>query len=366
MKMKKIMSAIVAGAMAVSTMASMSIMGASAESSSKSLWTGTQEFTSGWSGNVTIGASNLQYWSDASVTVDFTCTDGTDYSQLQLKYADAGYSWHDLSEVVTVTGETSYTFDLSASDLETVTAGTQFIVGGCNVTVTKVTITGDYNAPTFDAWTDNGDGTYSYVNSAQGSQSELVGDASVLYIDLSKYTTADYADIQSITVDMETTGYANGCIGLNDAAGDWKSANHSGSSVTLNVDGVEDGQQLQVQLWWMNAGSKATVKNVTIEAKEPDGIVANRLYCQKTDVENGVYSERFVMMISEEDAANYSKVKFAINNGSKTANVYTTKYYTSISAAGATIVPGDGYVFVAYALKNIPEDVTLTADVSFE
>lgn len=356
MKLKKILSAVLAGTMAVTAMASMSMFGASA-ADSKVLFTGEKEFSSDWNGNITVGASELQYWSDASVKVEYTLTEGASYSQLQLKYVDADYAWLDLSEVVDVTG-TSYTFDLSAEDLELVTAGNQFIVGGCSLTVTKVTITGTYDAPELDAWCDNGDGTFSYSSSVQGGPEN-----GTLSINLANYTDANFADITSITVEMETTGFANGCIGLNDTSGTWTQKGHEGSTVTLDVDGVEAGQSLQIQLWWVNAGSNITIKDVIVEAASSE-LQPNVKYAQKTDVVDGKYSERFVMMISEEDAIAAKKVTFTLGNGSATVNKTSKNYYTSISVAGDTLTAPEGYVFVAYAVKNIPESITLTCDIA--
>ena len=90
----------------------------------------------------------------------------------------------------------------------------------------------------------------------------------------------------------------------------------------------------------------------TIEADTP--------YLQTTNVINGVYSARAVMLVSESDARSASKVTFSFNNGSKTVDVESVKCYSTVTACGDTLEAPDGYVYVAYAIKNIPSTVTLT------
>ncbi|MDO4943940.1 MAG: hypothetical protein Q4E74_01920 [Ruminococcus sp.] len=101
---------------------------------------------------------------------------------------------------------------------------------------------------------------------------------------------------------------------------------------------------------------------VWTEAKEETKLEPFVLYSQKTAVVDGKYSVRYVEMITEEEAKAVSSATLTLNNGSVDVPVKVTKYYTSVSAAGETITPDEGYVFLAYAVKNVPEDVTITAE----
>lgn len=89
-------------------------------------------------------------------------------------------------------------------------------------------------------------------------------------------------------------------------------------------------------------------------------IEPNRAYFQKTNVRNGVYSARAVMLISERDAANTSKVKFTFSNGTRVAYTESTKCYKTVTAGGDTLDAPEGYVYVACSVNNIPSGITLT------
>lgn len=104
------------------------------------------------------------------------------------------------------------------------------------------------------------------------------------------------------------------------------------------------------------------VTDVTIKATFADEeLEPGTLYKQSTAVTDGTYSTRFVQLISEDDANAASEVSFTLNNGTSDAVKTSTKCYTSVSAAGDTIIAPDGYVFVAYAITGIPEGITITA-----
>jgi len=58
------------------------------------------------------------------------------------------------------------------------------------------------------------------------------------------------------------------------------------------------------------AAISAFITGVDDETKAGTKLEPNKLYAPKTEVVDGKYAERFVMMISEEDAAKYSAVNF--------------------------------------------------------
>ncbi|MBO5449906.1 MAG: hypothetical protein J5994_11370 [Ruminococcus sp.] len=356
MKMKKIMSAIVAGAMTMTTFAAMS---ASAAVSSKEIYGGTTVLESDWSTNVQIASADFMGFS-GDVTVDVALADVNVGAQIQLKYVTSDWKWKDLTSVADVSGD-SVSFDLTADDLALVLGGNNLIVGGANATVTSVTVTGEYEAVTFDAWVDNGDGTYTFNTNADSATKPTKGN---LLLDLSKYTDADYADITKITVHTSLGGgFANGTLGLNNAAGDWTAIADGaefGNDFVLETEGVEAGQKLQVQLWWVNKGSSISVTGVEVEAKNTTpSLVPGQIYTQSTAVENGKFASRYVVMVPEADALNAKAVEFTLNNGTKDAKVTSYNYYTSITANGETLTPDEGYVFVTCAVKGIPESVSV-------
>ncbi|MCR4840400.1 MAG: glycoside hydrolase family 5 protein [Lachnospiraceae bacterium] len=104
--------------------------------------------------------------------------------------------------------------------------------------------------------------------------------------------------------------------------------------------------------------------NLTVTSITLSGLKKYTLYTQTTAVENSKYSQRWVMLVPDEDLATLNSGTLVITrtNDNKKMTVTLTKYYNSVSAAGATITAPDGYKFVAFALLNIPEDVTLSAN----
>lgn len=126
------------------------------------------------------------------------------------------------------------------------------------------------------------------------------------------------------------------------------------------IDSISDLGGFIFQLWNPTDGQTVNYEITVSEAEEK--LEPYKLYSQKTDVVDGKYSVRYVEMITEEEAKAASSATLTLNNGSVDVPVKVTKYYTSVSAAGETITPDEGYVFLAYAIKNVPEDVTITAE----
>lgn len=86
------------------------------------------------------------------------------------------------------------------------------------------------------------------------------------------------------------------------------------------------------------------------------------VYAQETAAENGVKAVRFVQMISEADANAAESVTYTITNGTASTEVTSSACYTTIKAGGEELTAPEGYVFVAVALKNVPEAATITGD----
>ena len=93
-------------------------------------------------------------------------------------------------------------------------------------------------------------------------------------------------------------------------------------------------------------------------------LYAQTAYVPGPDDSYNYQSKRFVALISEESAASATSVVFSLTNGVSEVTRTSTKCYSSVSVAGSSIVAPEGYVFVAFAVTNIPNanvnDVTAT------
>lgn len=90
-------------------------------------------------------------------------------------------------------------------------------------------------------------------------------------------------------------------------------------------------------------------------------LAAGKLSVQKTSVQDGKYDARFVKKVNTSELSGKSEAVFSLTNGTKTASVSTDKYYTSLTVDGETISAESGTVFLAYTVKDIPENVNVTA-----
>lgn len=315
------------------------------------LWSGTQALA--W-GNIDISSSDFLGYSTASLDITYTLTNSSATGTIQ---ALCGGWTDDYKQSVDVSEDGTYTFTISTEALESISSVGHFYLVANNVTVTKISITGEYDeslVPTTDIWiTDNENGTYSYTNTVDNGYGG--NGSSALGISISSITNIDPALITSIS--FTTNLGTSGTIGINDASGNWKegSLGEAGTQ-TLSLNGVKSGDSLWITSYWINVGETLVISDVTVTTIQPD-----TLYQQATDVVDGVYAKRFVQLISEDDASAASKVTFTMNDGTKDIVKESTKCYRTVSAAGGKLTAPDGYVFVAYGLKNIPEDVEITA-----
>lgn len=188
-------------------------------------------------------------------------------------------------------------------------------------------------------------------------------------------------------------GWSNGQFNSNSNTGGWQQVSFGGSEANADVTITEVGNfdvTVPVQPnegGWFNLGwgtgsgeGVFSIESIDFYAGETllgtwadsvwteaeEKIQPNVTYVQKTAVENGVYSERAVMMIKKEDAEAGKSVNVTFSNGTKSVTKTSKNYYAEISAVGNKITPDEGYVFVAVAITNIPEDVTLTATLTVE
>lgn len=274
MKLKKILSAVVAGAMAVTAMASMSMFGASAETAE----------------DIVLGNPNSKI-AKVDINFDFNCVNNNDGALQNWMY--------------------DYTACECAINLwsgaDSASQWLKFGVGGSNQA--QYFVSDGYEDPFFV--------TYSGTDFENYTAS----------FDVNFDSVVSYAAVQNYVVS-------------NSAQDDYKNIT---MNFTINYVKLYDAQG-------------------NVVASYGDELQPNTLYAQKTDVVNGVYSERFVMLISQTEAAAATKVDFTLGNGASTVVKSSGNYYTEISVAGDTLVAPEGYVFVAYAVTNIPESVTLSCN----
>lgn len=83
---------------------------------------------------------------------------------------------------------------------------------------------------------------------------------------------------------------------------------------------------------------------------------------QKTAVEDGVYSQRFIKKVFAKDLVGVTKIVFTVSNGTKTATYESTKCYSSLNVNGGSLSAGDDYVFLGLTIKDIPENITVTIE----
>ncbi len=90
---------------------------------------------------------------------------------------------------------------------------------------------------------------------------------------------------------------------------------------------------------------------------------ATKTVSQQSAPVSGKYSQRFFMLIDEADVTKYDAVRIRISvtdsNGTVSGVFKTTKYYESIAIGGSEIKAPEGKVFIAFALKNIPDGATV-------
>lgn len=106
-------------------------------SGTKNIWTGSWDLKS-WSSALEI-AENLNGWSNASLKISFSSSSS---AQLQLACIDKNGSWVQFVDYIDVNGS-SYTHQLSDSDLETLQTAQKIVIKGQNAIITSVDIIGE-------------------------------------------------------------------------------------------------------------------------------------------------------------------------------------------------------------------------------
>jgi hypothetical protein len=197
-------------------------------------------------------------------------------------------------------------------------------------------------------------------NATNPTVSELLGSISIDDVDYIEFTSE---------CDNLVIGYNSMEVTDEDSGSTWKQSSVvpytvSGSDIKVDDNycvmiGVSKDDGADYTVSW----SVYTKEDTSTAATD---VVANKAYIQYTAAKDGVKNARAVMKISESDAESYKSVSVVFNNGTEDSKaVESTSCYKTIKAAGEEIAAGDGYVFVAVEVENIPEDVTLTPKFTF-
>ena len=150
MKIKKILSGIVAGTLAFSALASLSLFSTSADT--EVIWEGTEDLGS-WNNDVEYGVNIVDAVENGTVTVEYTAAEDAAYPQIQF-IAKVGSAW--TWTVIEVNGEeyvtvsktgTSYKLKLTAEQAEIFSTAKALFMKGQDVTITKITYAGPGSGP---------------------------------------------------------------------------------------------------------------------------------------------------------------------------------------------------------------------------
>lgn len=180
---------------------------------------------------------------------------------------------------------------------------------------------------------------------------------------------ADYSDIGAFRVDYDFEGDGRAVCNVkfntyDEKGGDWANQ-YTLSSTDYDTlleshpikYGVLEKSKLIFQVEEIDPGMKLVIKSVDILSMSP-----RSTYIQYVSNGDGTCNMRMVDMIDETVAKSAKSVdftaKFSLDGTEidKTAVLTTTSYYKSVSACGEQITADDGYVFVAYVIKNVPEE----------
>ncbi len=225
----------------------------------------------------------------------------------------------------------------------------------------KITVIHDYEPPKVDVWVDNGDGSYSYT----ASENQDGTKTKPLYI-----TPSTGVAGQTLSMDITVDGYANGVIGAN-IDGQWGTVTdqwENTTKISKELTGTTEGMQLQ--LWWINAGTTVTVSNVALSKNEVT-LKSGYEYHWVSQNEDGTWNYRAAMVYpkSEIEGKDSMQFKFSVNTstGTVTRNGTTQMYYTGVAdtATETYKMESDDLVISSMVLTGIPAEIS-PDDVQFD
>jgi hypothetical protein len=334
MKMKKVLSAIVAGAMAASVLTAMSAFSASAKTTDNLLDETVNIKT--WSDSYTLDLSSysLPRTGSAYVTVSGSVIDSSTYSSVKVSNS----SWEGLYEDG-ASGNFSFDIALSGDSAE----GGSLNFQGYNVSYTSVVLhTVDdpinvvkrgYQEATTGASGTNDKDIFDSVNLAwDGTDGDVTADA---------LSSLRFDGTESLVV--KGTGTGNVKI----VTSDWSS--------TLSDGGI-----------W-TSGDTLSIP-ITSDFKGGAIVTGTLKNCSVSVVDNGSKSVRYILEVSQEDLENVKSASITIRKSDNTTTtVSTSKAYKSINANGSKISAGTGNAFVTFTITGVPGNFEFSdAVVSFD
>ncbi len=173
----------------------------------------------------------------------------------------------DMSTAYECEDDDSYSYYTAIREMK------ELCIKGQDAVITSVEITGDYNAPVFDQWVDNGDGTYTYVSSKPNGDP---GESADFKLTKEILPISDYSDVKSVSVDITHNDWATLSLGGNNGNNAWEkeevALNGTPSTETLTfepLNGLADGVEPLVQCSFMNANTELTISNFKVEYNHP-------------------------------------------------------------------------------------------------
>ncbi len=220
----------------------------------------------------------------------------------------------------------------------------------------------DLGAPTggWDATFDDATDTINISNAWGGMTWDIISDCSDYSKIVLKYSDSTLANI------LLTVTYS-------DNTQDFQTAKAANGEITLELDDAKKSDVLHVNIG--GSSIPGSIKIISIElipepmfnktAAEFEAADAGKIVAQ-TAIIDGAKAMRFTMLVGMDAIEKAEKVTFTLNNGTTTKTYESKKYYTALSASGATVNAPEGYGFVSLTVTDIPDGVTVTCtDIEF-
>lgn len=207
---------------------------------------------------------------------------------------------------------------------ELITTMKEFDLKAADMTVNKISITGDYDAPVFDQWNDNGDGSYTWTS----SQGKITYDDSPEYLDGMNFdlsnvlTIPEGAEVASISMDVEHSDWASVSLGVAQASDGEFAKTALGLDGTPSTEslvlapegGVLAGATPVFQCSFMNANCVLTISNFKVTLTDGTEIVPGEDASSDDDASSDVDSS------SEADSSSEEETSSAADSSSSTSS----------------------------------------------
>ena len=357
MKLKRMLSGTVAATLALSIM---TVMPTTAAQTTEAIGSGSHTFAApSWdltskTPDQTVYTLDLNTF-EATDAIKFELTDGSkDSYMLAITQADSPWG--------TLMSGSSTSVVLPLADVDQQQSANCQVWGSAigDEVDYKITVIHDYEPPKVDVWVDNGDGSYSYTASENQDGSKT----KPLYI-----TPSIGVAGQTLSMDITVEGYANGVIGAN-IDGKWGNLTdqwENTTKISKKLTGTTEGMQLQ--LWWINAGTTVTVSNVALSKNEVT-LQNGYEYHWVSKNEDGTWNYRAAKVYpkSEIEGKDSMQFKFKVNTstGTVTREGTTQMYYTGVAdtATETYKMESDDLVISSMVLTGIPAEIS-PDDVTF-